>query len=349
MNDLTKFFLGANSHIDFVSYFKQLQEQSDSMQLLILKGGPGSGKSSLMKKVLKYALNHNHEVEVIPCASDPLSLDAFIDKTAEFAMMDGTAPHMEDPSLPGANHHILYTGDLWDCDILNQNSGKIRHLNARIGDYHKGAGAYIKAASALLEENLRYSKKYINKAALAAFAEKICATIPKGGYKVEKVRLLSAVSVGEIKYFKETISSLADKIYVLDDNWGGAADFLMQAVEGTTALLGTQILRCPCSIMPEKTDHIIIPAAKLAVVTQNRFLPIDIGEKNAADKFYNPMPDAALLDERLSQAQILLGKACVLVKEAKLLHDKLELIYVNAMDFSHMDGFFEDIIKKFYR
>lgn len=348
MNDLTKFFLGANSHIDFVSYFKQLQEQSDSMQLLILKGGPGSGKSSLMKKVLKYALDHNHEVEIIPCASDPLSLDAFIDKTADFAMMDGTAPHTEDPSLPGANHHILYTGDLWDCGELNQNSGKIRHLNNRIGDYHKGAAAYIRAASALLDENLRYSKRYIKKAALASFAEKICAQLPKGGYNPEKVRLLSAVSVGEIKYFKETVSSLADKIYVLDDKWGGAAAFLMQSIEGAASLSGAQIVRCPCSIMPEKTDHIIIPAAKMAVVTQNCFLPIDIGEKKSAEKFYHQMPDTALLEERLLDAQKLLQKACSLVNEAKLLHDKLEFIYVNAMDFSQMDGFFENIIKRFY-
>lgn len=349
MNDLTKFFLGANSHIDFVSYFKQLQEQSDSMQLLILKGGPGSGKSSLMKRVLKYALDHNHELEVIPCASDPLSLDAIIDKTADFAMMDGTAPHTEDPSLPGANHHILYTGDLWDCAALNQNSGKIKLLNTEIGDYHKSAASYIRAASALLGENLRYSKKYINKAALSSFAEKICASFPHGGYNPEKVRLLSAVSVGEIKYFKETLSSLADKIYVFEDKWGGGADFLMKSIEGAASLSGTQIVRCPCSIMPEKTDHIIIPAAKMAVVTQNSFLPIDFGEKENAEKFYYPMPDTALLEERLLDAQKLLQKACTNVREAKLLHDKLELIYVNAMNFSQMDGIFKDIIKRFYR
>ncbi len=349
MYSKTKFFLGANSNIDFISYFKQLHEQNSSMQLLILKGGPGSGKSSLMKKVLKYALAHNHEVEVIPCASDPLSLDAFIDKTADFAMMDGTSPHMEDPSLPGANHHILYTGDLWDCATLNQSSGKIRHLNTRIGDYHKGAASYIKAASALLDENLRYSKRYINKAPLAGFAEKICTQLPKGDYKAEKVRLLSAVSVGEIKYFKDTVSSLADKIYVLEDKWGGAADFLMKHIENAAAVCGAQIIRCPCSIMPEKTDHIIIPAAKMAVVTQNCFLPIDVGEKNNAEKFYYQMPEGALLEERLLEAQKLLQKACTLVYEAKLLHDKLELIYVNAMDFSQMDGFFKDIIKKFYQ
>lgn len=348
MKDLTKFFLGANSNINFVSYFKQLQEQSDSLQLLILKGGPGSGKSSLMKKVLNYALLHKHDVEIIPCASDPDSIDAFIDKTADFAMMDGTAPHTEDPSLPGANHHILYTGDLWDTSILRQNSSKIKSLNGRIGDYHKGAGAYIKAASALLNENFEYSKKYINKSLVTDFAKKIRHSFSKGNYETEKVRLLSAVSVGEIKYFKETLPLLADKIFVIDDEFGGAADLLINKIKHDADFAGTQIISCPCSIMPHKTDHIIIPDAKIAVVTQNRFLPIDFGKKTSAESFYRQMPDLSLLKQRSSDAQMLLGKACTLVKEAKLLHDDLEEIYKNAMDFSGMNGIFEEIIKKFY-
>lgn len=348
MKDLTKFFLGANSHINFVSYFKQLQEQSDSMQLLILKGGPGSGKSSLMKRVIKYALLNNHEVEIIPCASDPNSIDAFIDKTADFSMMDGTAPHTEDPSLPGANHHILYTGDLWDTATLGKYSSKIKSLNGRIGDHHKGACSYIKAASALLNENLCYSKKYINRPAISDFAAEISRFFSKGNYADEKTRLLSAVSVGEIKYFKETLPLLADKIFVIEDDFGSAADFLMKSIKHSAISQGTQIINCPCSIMPEKTDHIIIPDAKIAVVTQNRFLPVDFGEKKNAQDFYLKMPDCALLQARQSDAQKLLEKACTLVREAKLLHDDLEGIYKNAMDFSGMDGFFDDIIKKFY-
>lgn len=348
MKDLTKFFLGANSHINFVSYFKQLQEQSDSMQLLILKGGPGSGKSSLMKRVLKYALLHNHAVELIPCASDPDSIDAFIDKTADFAMMDGTSPHTEDPSLPGANHHILYTGDLWDTAYLYKYKSEIKDLNGRIEGYHKGAGSYIKAASALLHENLLYSRKYINKSALSDLAKEICQSFSKGNYEKEKVRLLSAVSVGEIKYFKETLPLLADKIFVIEDDFGGAADFLIKNIKHTAECIGAQTISCPCSIMPEKTDHIIIPEARIAVVTKNRFLPIDFGEKKSAGEFYRKMPDRLLLEQRQSDAQNLLSKACTLVKEAKLLHDDLEDIYKNAMDFSGMDSFFDDIIKKFY-
>lgn len=349
MKDKIKFFLGANSNMDFVSYFQQLQEQSDSMQLLILKGGPGSGKSSLMKRVLSYAEGKGHNLEIIPCASDPQSLDAVIDKTANFAIMDGTAPHTEDPSLPGALHHIMYTGDLWDCAQLNKNKDEIASVGTRIGDYHKAAGAYIKAASALLQENLRYSEKHINKAAVSKFINQALNNIPDGESGRESKRLLSAVTVGEIKTFNRTTETLADKIYIIEDKWGSAANYILKAILSHAKMKGAQIINCPCSIMPEKTDHIIFPEMRTAFCTQSMGMVFPYGEKIPQDTFYTQMSDIALMEKRFSQAGTLLDNACDMVKKAKLLHDDLEAFYVKAMDFSKTDALFENILNRFYR
>lgn len=349
MNKQTNFFLGANSENGFVSYFKQLQEQSDSMQLLILKGGPGSGKSSLMKRVASFAKEKGHILEMIPCASDIDSYDGFIDKTAAFCMIDGTSPHTEDPLLPGALHHILYTGDLWDTSLLKENSIKIKLLTERIADYHKSAGVYIKAAGALLKENILYSKKHLHFDDAESLCEKICKKIPSGKSFSERNCLLSAVTGGQIKYFNETVLSLADKVYVLDDSWGGASSCILKSIRERLKMKGTDFIHCPCSIMPDKTDHIIIPSIKTAVITQNSFLPSSFGEKILCDKFYRPMRDVNLILRRTENARTLLKDACTLVKEAKLLHDKLEHIYVDAMDFSSMNAVFETITEKFYK
>lgn len=348
MYSKTKFFLGANSNIDFVSYFKQLQEQNSSMQLLILKGGPGSGKSSLMKRVASFAEKKGHKLEIIPCASDPDSLDAVIDYTADFAIMDGTAPHTEDPSLPGARHHIIYTGDLWDCAKLYENGENIRLLNDSIADCHRSAGAYIKAAAALLDENIRYAEKFLNKEKAAAFAADMIKKVHSGKKGREKKRLLSAVSVGEIKLFSETPYSLADKIYIIEDKWGAAADFILKAIYNVAKLDGEPLIYCPCSVMPDKCHHLIFPESRVALLTQNCFLRFGDGEKINGGDFYTRMPLTEDMETRLKSAKKLLPHACSMVREAKNLHDELEAYYVDAMDFSRMDEFFDDIIERFY-
>lgn len=347
MKNTVKFFLGANSNKGFISYFRQLQE-SDSMQLLILKGGPGSGKSSLMKRIAELALQKRHNLEVIPCASDPLSLDAVIDRTANFAIMDGTAPHTEDPQIPGALHHIMYTGDLWDCDKLREHKEEIIFFKELTEEYHGGAGAYIRSAGALLEENLRVSKKYINSRRISEYAKDILKKSKKGAEFSEKTRLLSAVSVGEIKFFKETVLSMADKIYAINDEWGGMSDTLFKAILFYARASGEEIIHCPCSIMPEKTDHIILPGSKTAFLLENRFFPVEHGEKIKAEAFYTSGIDKTVMEKRSQDAQKLLSKAANMVKTAKRSHDRLERFYVNAMDFEKTELLFEKIKTDFY-
>ena len=348
MDNTTKFFLGSNSDKGFISYFEQLQEQSDSMQLLILKGGPGSGKSSLMKRIWRYAKEKGHITELIMCASDPDSLDAMIDYTAQFAIVDGTAPHIIDPSLPGAQQHIVYTGDLWDTHKLRENLGRIDFFNGTVKEHHKGATAYIKAASALLSENMSYSKRHINEEKIISFIQKMTRKIPQEEKSIRNVRLISAVSMGEIKFFSETLPYLADTVYVLNDPWGGASDFILKALENAALQKKCEYIVCPCSVMSEKTDHIIVPGAKIAFSLKNSFLKNESGKEIDCSHFYLPMSENLLMERRLSHAQKLLGAACANVKKAKKLHDTLEYMYIGAMDFSKMDGIFENIMKKFY-
>lgn len=348
MKNEIKFFLGANSKNGFMSYFKQLQECSDSMQLLILKGGPGSGKSSLMKRVLSHAMEKGHKVEIIPCASDPYSLDAFIDYTQDFSMMDGTAPHVQDPVLPGALHHIIYTGDLWDIKTLNKNSDKIGKISSDVSSLHMGAGAYIKAAGALLQENIRYSAGFLNSKAVADFVKNVAADFCGGDFNSPKTRLLSAVSVGEVTVFEKTLSQLADKIYIIEDLWGGCASTILEQVRSVGKLCGEDMILCPCSVIPEKLDHIIFPKSRIAFTTKNTFLSSSEGEKIHSSRFYTQMPLADCMRERLNSSGALLTRAYGLIKEAKNTHDDLEAFYAEAMDFDRMDNIYESILDKFY-
>lgn len=96
MNNSTKpyhFFLGANTPQGFVSRFDQLADANDGWREFVIKGGPGTGKSSLMKKVAEHAGGRCSHVELIHCSSDVDSLDGVILGDIKTSIADGTAPH----------------------------------------------------------------------------------------------------------------------------------------------------------------------------------------------------------------------------------------------------------------
>ncbi len=119
-------FASMNSSIGFVSYFQNYFDSLD--KLYILKGGPGTGKSHLMKTVYYKALQKGYTAVAFRCSSDPDSLDGIIINELSLGIIDGTAPHTRDPKYPGAVDKIINLGQFWDENILLENKNSIKFL-----------------------------------------------------------------------------------------------------------------------------------------------------------------------------------------------------------------------------
>lgn len=88
-----QYFLGANSPAGFYSLYSELLPPETANAIYILKGGPGCGKSTLMRRVAQQAAQAGEAVEYILCSGDPDSLDAVVLPRLGAALVDGTAPH----------------------------------------------------------------------------------------------------------------------------------------------------------------------------------------------------------------------------------------------------------------
>lgn len=88
-----RFLLGANTPQGFVSRFDQFADADDDWRLFVIKGGPGSGKSTMMKKIAETLQEKFGEIEMIYCSSDVDSLDGVIVPGLKFSICDGTPPH----------------------------------------------------------------------------------------------------------------------------------------------------------------------------------------------------------------------------------------------------------------
>lgn len=341
-----EFFLGSKSKQGFVSLFAQLQQPTQIGRTYILKGGPGSGKSTLMRKLGTYLQGQGHEIEWIPCASDPKSLDAIIDYTTRTAMLDGTAPHVVDPVHPGAVETVVNAGDAWDESMLERHRDAIVALTAQIDHCHAQASAYVAAAGSLLDRSRTVASAYVDSLAVNRWVEALAARLQPGGNASEQKRLLSAVSVGEMKFFDGTLRALCDTVYTIADDWGAASGQLLERLRERALEMGVRVITCYCSVrIPEKIDHLIFPDDRLAITTVNDFHATIHPETLAVEGLSRPLPEVLRSDlwQSYHTVRDLLEQACDLVARSKALHDDLERFYVAAMDFTKLDLVYEDL------
>ena len=98
MTQSTHFFLGANSGRGFQSLFDRFCAPENYRDLLVLKGGPGAGKSTMMRKIGAAMEERGEQVEYLYCSGDPQSLDGVHIPRIKTAIVDGTAPHVVERS-----------------------------------------------------------------------------------------------------------------------------------------------------------------------------------------------------------------------------------------------------------
>ena len=91
-----------------------LCRQGARRRIIILKGGPGVGKSTLMKRLGKEAEELGYSVEYHHCSADPGLTGRGRYPRFGRAMLDGTHPHAIDPEYPGAVDEIVHLGEYWD-------------------------------------------------------------------------------------------------------------------------------------------------------------------------------------------------------------------------------------------
>jgi len=122
---MNKFFWGGNTGRGSVNFAKDFF--LDAKRRILIKGGPGTGKSSFLKRIVEQIKSP----VIFYCPSSPNSLDTIADFDRGFFVTDATAPHAIDPQSPGVRDEILDFGRYWNSSLLKSNSEKIREASKR--------------------------------------------------------------------------------------------------------------------------------------------------------------------------------------------------------------------------
>lgn len=359
LKDTPKFFLGANSPFGFFSRFDNLYDPEKGYFCYILKGGPGSGKSSLMKKIAARAVNRDFQVELIYCPSDPNSLDAVILPEKKVSIVDGTAPHTMDPAYPGASDEIINLGEFWDSHIISSKKDDVLRLSRKSLLFRTRSTGYLKACKSIKSDIINIASNAINEEKVLDYSRKLTKKLFKKVSDLkgrETIKFISAVTPDGIIFFEDTISLMCEKIYIIDDCFGVVSPIILSYLRNAALNLGHNVITCYCPLDPKnKIESLIFPDDSIAFAVSNKNHSLE-NLKNGAKK----INATRFLDRKVVSSHLrllnfdrkieleLLNEAIKNLNKAKSIHDEIESIYVPAMNFKLIDKISKQLIEEIF-
>ncbi|MCQ2385888.1 MAG: hypothetical protein MJ078_04385 [Clostridia bacterium] len=127
----TTTWISRNGENGFEGQFETVFSPEKLDKLFIIHGGPGTGKSTMMKKLSQEGVRTGARVEKVLCSSDPDSLDGVIlcKNKKKVGIMDGTPPHGRLPKYPGCKEETVSLDRFWDASLLEKEKKRIPGLS----------------------------------------------------------------------------------------------------------------------------------------------------------------------------------------------------------------------------
>ncbi|MBQ3378321.1 MAG: hypothetical protein IJM42_08140 [Synergistes sp.] len=346
------FYLGANTPGGFFSYYDELDRAAPARKIII-KGGPGTGKSSFMKKAVKAAQKEGGSVEQIVCSSDPDSLDAIVIEERGVAFVDGTAPHTVDPVYPGAYDEIINLGGFWNRQKLTAARSEIEALSGRISKCFNSAYCFLAAAKGAHDD----MGSLISEEVDVLRMERTAARIAKKEFKkkddpacgAQSSRFISGITPLGVKHYLNENLKAFERVYAVLDTFKTGGPFF-SALSRAATKAGYNVINCYCPMSPAGfPEHVIVEELSLAFVSVNSFHDYsgDVFRRINLDRYVSEearRKNRQKIKFDMSLYRALTARAVEYVKEAKSLHDELEKIYTGAMDFKKINAMSTKII-----
>lgn len=345
-----KMFPGGNTANGFYSFFDYIIP-CDVNRIFCLKGGPGVGKSSFMKKMAREFTKMGYDVELHYCSSDPSSLDGVVIKELNVVMIDATAPHTVDPKIPGAVDEILNFGEFWDGEKIEENKDKIKSCNADISECFQRAFRFLKSAEPIymdIESKISKCMDWTKVSKLTyEFVEKVFEGVEFSGKKAY-VRHLFGSAITPVGYldYSDSLFDGVKNIYYLQGDIGSGKSGLLKALYTRAEQKGLDVEVYHFPLVVDKLQAVYIPALDLAVTTSSRFKDKEIIDLNSCvdEEKLNKYTDEVRFDKDL--VDYLMNNAISNLKRAKFNHDIIEDYYIPAMDFDKVEALKNEIIER---
>lgn len=349
---MISYFLGANSPRGFYSLYDELIDPDTAEAVYILKGGAGCGKSTFLRRIASAAEDAGHPVEYIRCSGDPDSLDAVVLPDQKTALVDGTAPHVVEPRLPGVVDHYINLGVCYNSAALRPMRREIAGAMTGYQDCYDRAYRCLAAAAGIEADRRCLLESGLSEVRLARRLKGILTREFRqsgSGEGTAKRRFLSAITCQGLLCQWETVQESCRRVYELEDSCGLSHRFLAPLLTAALAA-GHDAVVCPSPMDPEQIEHLLFPGLSLAFVTSSPELPYP-GKAHRRIHLDAMVEPELLRRERprlrfgRKVSSALTEEAVASLREAKAMHDRLEALYNPHVDFALGNTMAEELIR----
>lgn len=146
-----RLFFGAATPQGAVDHIPGLTE--DLSCRIFIKGRPGSGKSTMLKKIAAASEQYGYDVDIFHCGLDPNSVDMLIFPELSTAIFDSTAPHEYVPEREGDEILDMYERAMTP-GTDEQYAAELDLIKTRYSAQMKVGTSYL-ATARLLDDRIR--------------------------------------------------------------------------------------------------------------------------------------------------------------------------------------------------
>lgn len=325
---MKEYFAGGNTADGFINYLPYAAKGKS--KIWIMRGCPGCGKSTFLKKLSKAAFAKGLYHELIYCSSDPSSLDGIVIPEMSFAIFDGTSPHTLEVRYPLAVEREIDLSAF--CrEPTGSAKAEIKELIDRKKQlYRRG---YMLLSAAEMVKNSFYEKtdEYILHGKIAKYAARVSQKTLQSGD--DTFMQITAFGGEGIRRLHGTLESDAKTIYYISDIGFGVRERLFEAIVSSTG--GKKRILSFDAFSSKRCTDIL--------VGDTLFTSSDIkgAKKVSAKRFLSHEAISKLGKERKQiseQYAILTEKAKVLFAAASLLHGEIEAYYTPLIDIEALNA-----------
>ncbi|MBW6411495.1 PRK06851 family protein [Clostridium weizhouense] len=352
---ILNYYACANTSKGFCNLFPSNLEGLD--KIFILKGGPGTGKSTLIRSIGNYWNEKNYDIEFIHCSSDNGSLDGVIIPKLKVGIVDGTAPHIIEPNAPGAIEEYVNLGVAWNSDKLKEHTNEIIKIKKHISTCYENAYKSFAKALAIHDDWEKIYIENMNFKKADTIAKDIIAKLVGNSNFNKKSNIKhrffgGATPKGPVDFVENLTSDIPKRYFIKGRPGSGKSTLLKKLVKECT-LRGIDAEVYHCGFDPDSLDMIVMRELGLCIfdsTAPHEYFPSrendeildmykELISENTDEKY------ASTLSSITTKYKELNSKGIAYLAKAKSYHDDLEKIYVSAIDFSKIDSIRDDLIK----